>query len=169
MPIAVNCLQGRKTLPKRAWTLPSWFGWTADIISLVYISLTTVLFLFPPNLPVTGSNMSKCRISQLVSFYSSIQTFPAIRLQFAVARGSLFVCHAAGCSSAAIVAKSISKCCCAISIRLFFFHRHIYTSTVTNILSPSIRLLHRRLRHHRPRLRLSMGRRRSQKLYRSPR
>jgi choline transport protein len=54
----VNCLQGRKKLPERKWVLPSWFGWTADIISLSYISLTTVLFVFPPVLPVTGSNMS---------------------------------------------------------------------------------------------------------------
>lgn len=58
MPIAVNCLQGRDTLPERKWRLPSWLGWTADIISLSYISLTTVLFLFPPALPVTGTNMS---------------------------------------------------------------------------------------------------------------
>ncbi|KJZ77634.1 hypothetical protein HIM_02811 [Hirsutella minnesotensis 3608] len=57
MPIAVNCLRGRKTLPDRKWRLPTWFGWTADIISLSYISLTTVLFLFPPNRPVTGTNM----------------------------------------------------------------------------------------------------------------
>lgn len=28
-------------------------------ISLVYVILTTVLFLFPPELPVTGPNMSK--------------------------------------------------------------------------------------------------------------
>lgn len=61
MPIAVNCLRGRKTLPERYWTLPSWFGWTADIIALSYISLTTVLFIFPPNLPVTGDNMSMFR------------------------------------------------------------------------------------------------------------
>ena len=34
----------------------------ADIVSQVsicYISITTVLFLFPPSLPVTGSGMSK--------------------------------------------------------------------------------------------------------------
>ena len=58
MPIAVNCLRSRNTLPDRKWRLPSWFGWIADCISLSYISLTTVLFLFPPGLPVTGSNMS---------------------------------------------------------------------------------------------------------------
>lgn len=58
LPIAVNCLQGRRRLPERKWVLPSWFGWTADVIALSYIGLTTVLFVFPPVLPVTGSNMS---------------------------------------------------------------------------------------------------------------
>lgn len=61
MPIAVNCLQGRNTLPERKWRLPSWFGWTADLIALAYISLTTVLFLFPPTRPVTGTNMSESK------------------------------------------------------------------------------------------------------------
>ncbi|KAI9934568.1 hypothetical protein ASPWEDRAFT_175295 [Aspergillus wentii DTO 134E9] len=60
MPIAVNCLQGRNSLPERKWKLPSAVGWVADMISLSYILLTTVLFLFPPALPVTGSNMNYC-------------------------------------------------------------------------------------------------------------
>ncbi|KAJ6441208.1 amino acid permease [Purpureocillium lavendulum] len=63
MPIAVNCLRGRNTLPERKWRLPSWLGWTADTISLAYISLTTVLFLFPPGLPVTGTNMNYCVVA----------------------------------------------------------------------------------------------------------
>ncbi|GAB0138491.1 hypothetical protein EsDP_00006726 [Epichloe bromicola] len=60
MPIGVNFIRGRNVLPDRKWKLPSWFGWTADCISLSYIALTTVLFLFPPELPVTGSNMNYC-------------------------------------------------------------------------------------------------------------
>ncbi|KAH6608253.1 amino acid permease [Trichoderma cornu-damae] len=63
LPIAVNCLQGRRKLPERKWVLPSWFGWTADIISLSYIALTTVLFVFPPVVPVTGSNMNYCIVA----------------------------------------------------------------------------------------------------------
>ncbi|ODA83473.1 hypothetical protein RJ55_01987 [Drechmeria coniospora] len=63
MPIAVNCLRGRAALPERSWVLPGWLGWTADTISLVYISLTTVLFLFPPVLPVTGTNMNYCIVA----------------------------------------------------------------------------------------------------------
>lgn len=33
MPIAVNCLRGRKLLPPRAWQLPSGMGWLADMVS----------------------------------------------------------------------------------------------------------------------------------------
>lgn len=74
MPIAVNCLQGRNRLPHRPWRLPRGMGWIVDTvlqlsfcvwdvadwneIALAYIALTTVLFLFPPKRPVTGSNMS---------------------------------------------------------------------------------------------------------------
>ncbi|KDE77572.1 hypothetical protein AO1008_03616 [Aspergillus oryzae 100-8] len=58
MPIAVNCLRGRKTLPDRKFQIPNAIGWVIDIISLSYIVLTTVLFLFPPSRPVTGSSMS---------------------------------------------------------------------------------------------------------------
>ncbi|EAU32512.1 hypothetical protein ATEG_07128 [Aspergillus terreus NIH2624] len=63
MPIAVNCLRGRKTLPDRKWRLPAIFGWIVDIISLSYIALTTVLFLFPPGRPVTGSSMNYCIVA----------------------------------------------------------------------------------------------------------
>lgn len=65
MPIAVNCLQGRRALPDRDWKLPSWLGWTCDLIALSYIAITTVLFVFPPERHVTGSNMSKCGLLQL--------------------------------------------------------------------------------------------------------
>ncbi|OJI96686.1 hypothetical protein ASPVEDRAFT_78444 [Aspergillus versicolor CBS 583.65] len=60
MPILVNCLQGRKALPERPWKLPNAVGWVADMISLSYIALTTVLFVFPPSSTVTGSNMNYC-------------------------------------------------------------------------------------------------------------
>ncbi|OJJ99299.1 hypothetical protein ASPACDRAFT_1901933 [Aspergillus aculeatus ATCC 16872] len=60
IPIAVNCARGRKMLPERPFVLPSIFGWTANIISLCYITMTTVLFVFPPDRIVTGSNMNYC-------------------------------------------------------------------------------------------------------------
>lgn len=38
MPILVNCLQGRKALPKGKWKLPSALGWVADIVSILSVS-----------------------------------------------------------------------------------------------------------------------------------
>ncbi|KAL2865743.1 GABA permease GabA [Aspergillus lucknowensis] len=60
IPIAVNCLRGRQMLPERPFVLPHTLGWIVNLIALAYIALTTVLFLFPPELPVTGSNMNYC-------------------------------------------------------------------------------------------------------------
>ncbi|KAI9042392.1 GABA permease GabA [Aspergillus affinis] len=63
MPIAVNCLRGRNILPDRYWKVPSVLGWVIDMISLSYIALTTVLFLFPPGRTVTGSSMNYCIVA----------------------------------------------------------------------------------------------------------
>ncbi|KAJ5110947.1 hypothetical protein N7532_001482 [Penicillium argentinense] len=60
IPIAINCIRGRNTLPERPFVLPVALGWILNIISLAYISLTTILFLFPPELPATGSSMNYC-------------------------------------------------------------------------------------------------------------
>ncbi|KAK4907895.1 hypothetical protein LTR66_017606, partial [Elasticomyces elasticus] len=60
IPIAVNCLQGRNSLPERKWKLPNAVGWFVDIVALSYILLTTVLFVFPPSRTVTGSSMNYC-------------------------------------------------------------------------------------------------------------
>ncbi|RAL58597.1 hypothetical protein DID88_003957 [Monilinia fructigena] len=40
-------------------------GWTCNLIGIAYVMVTTVLFLFPPELPVTGSNMNYCVSSLL--------------------------------------------------------------------------------------------------------
>ncbi|RJE19499.1 Gaba permease [Aspergillus sclerotialis] len=60
IPIAINFVRGRRMLPERAFVLPSFIGWFANTVGLAYIILTTVLFLFPPELPATGSNMNYC-------------------------------------------------------------------------------------------------------------
>lgn len=39
MPIAVNCLRGRKTLPDRKWKVPNMVGWVIDIVRLSYLLL----------------------------------------------------------------------------------------------------------------------------------
>ncbi|KAL8688197.1 MAG: hypothetical protein Q9224_004945, partial [Gallowayella concinna] len=57
MPIAINCVRGRKMLGQRAFVLPEGFAWFANLLGIAYVIVTTVLFLFPPELPVTGSNM----------------------------------------------------------------------------------------------------------------
>ncbi|KAK3180068.1 hypothetical protein K4F52_008560 [Lecanicillium sp. MT-2017a] len=72
MPIAVNCFQGRNALPERDWQLPSWLGWISDLVGLSYIVLTTVLFVFPPELPVTGSNMNYCIVAFAIILSISI-------------------------------------------------------------------------------------------------
>ncbi|KAF7174567.1 hypothetical protein CNMCM6106_009168 [Aspergillus hiratsukae] len=54
-PIIIHCLRGRNQLPRSPWTLSPAIGWT---VAIGYILLTTVLFLFPPSLPVTGRSMN---------------------------------------------------------------------------------------------------------------
>ncbi|KAJ9656043.1 hypothetical protein H2198_005203 [Neophaeococcomyces mojaviensis] len=76
IPIAVNLAQMRRKLPERAFALPEWLGWTVNIIGLVYTILTTVLFLFPPFLPVTGSTMNYCVVAfGIILLISVIQWF----------------------------------------------------------------------------------------------
>lgn len=58
IPIAINVFRGRKMLPPRAFAMPNWLGWIANLVGLAYTTVTTVLFLFPPELPVTTTNMS---------------------------------------------------------------------------------------------------------------
>ena len=73
----INVVRGRRMISHSPWKMPEPIAWVANIVrlqilrhqwldsktdvlqvSLVYIILTTVLFLFPPDLPVTASNMS---------------------------------------------------------------------------------------------------------------
>lgn len=63
IPIAISVAQMRRKLPERSFKLPSWLGWTANIIGLVYTVVTTVLFLFPPQKEVTGTSMNYCVVA----------------------------------------------------------------------------------------------------------
>lgn len=58
IPILVLLIRGRHILPRGAFRMSDWMGITANIIGLAFVVLTTVLFLFPPDLPVTGTNMN---------------------------------------------------------------------------------------------------------------
>jgi choline transport protein len=75
IPVAVNCLRGRKMLPaNRSFKMPEWLGWSANLLGIAYVILTTVLFVFPPELPVTGSNMNYCIVAfAIVVIISLIQ------------------------------------------------------------------------------------------------
>lgn len=60
IPVALNVAHLRRKLPDRPFALPEWLGWTVNIIGLVWTVVTTVLFLFPPALPVDGTSMNYC-------------------------------------------------------------------------------------------------------------
>ncbi|QSZ30165.1 hypothetical protein DSL72_004685 [Monilinia vaccinii-corymbosi] len=69
IPVAVNCIRGRKCLPEtRAFKLSEPVGWICNLIGIAYVMITTVLFLFPPELPVTGSSMNYCVVAFLFVF-----------------------------------------------------------------------------------------------------
>ena len=63
IPIAVNVTQARKALPPRPFMLPNLLGWVLNLLGLAYILLTTVLFLFPPEIPVSASDMNYCVVA----------------------------------------------------------------------------------------------------------
>ncbi|KAL9116524.1 MAG: hypothetical protein Q9187_006953 [Circinaria calcarea] len=76
IPPTINCLQGRTKLPARSFVLPGPLGWVANILGIAYVILTSVLFLFPPELPVTGNNMNYCIVAfTIVIIVSTIQWF----------------------------------------------------------------------------------------------
>ena len=59
IPPLLNLLRGRSQLPEdRPFKLPGIWGWVLNIIGVLWTVLTTVLFVFPPELPVTGKNMN---------------------------------------------------------------------------------------------------------------
>jgi len=59
IPPAINVLRGRKMLPEdRAFKLPGPIGWIFNIVGICWTLLTTVLFVFPPETPVTSNNMN---------------------------------------------------------------------------------------------------------------
>ena len=64
IPPAIHCLRGRNRLPEtRPFKLHPVLGWIVNLVGIAYVMLTTVLFLFPPELPVTGSNMNYCVVA----------------------------------------------------------------------------------------------------------
>ncbi|KAL6713681.1 hypothetical protein ACLMJK_009146 [Lecanora helva] len=83
IPPAINCLRGRQTLPPRPFVLPGPLGWFCNLLGIAYVIVTTVLFLFPPELPVSGSNMNYCIVAfAIIMIISIIQWFVDGRRNF---------------------------------------------------------------------------------------
>ncbi|CBX94161.1 hypothetical protein IAQ61_005371 [Plenodomus lingam] len=76
IPVAIHVCRRRKMLPARAFALPGPLGWIANLIGVGYTIVTTVLFLFPPALPVTSANMNYCVVAfGIILFISTFQWF----------------------------------------------------------------------------------------------
>lgn len=59
IPPTINVLRGRKMLPEnRPFKMPGWLGWFTNLVGIAWTLLTTVLFVFPPETPVTPDNMN---------------------------------------------------------------------------------------------------------------
>ena len=59
IPPAINCLRLRSQLPAtRPFKLGEPLGWFCNLLGIAYAIVTTVLFLFPPAIPVDGSTMN---------------------------------------------------------------------------------------------------------------
>ncbi|WFD45008.1 hypothetical protein MPSI1_003684 [Malassezia psittaci] len=58
IPIFVSCATRRSRLPPRSYDLGPTLGWSVNIIGIAYVVLTTVLFLFPSEIPTSGSSMN---------------------------------------------------------------------------------------------------------------
>lgn len=64
IPPTINVLRGRKMLPpNRAFKLSGAVGWTMNLVGIAWTILTTVLFVFPPEIPVTSENMNYCIVA----------------------------------------------------------------------------------------------------------
>ncbi|BFZ60328.1 hypothetical protein YB2330_001364 [Saitoella coloradoensis] len=59
IPVAILVIRGRHILQAdRSFKLGSVLGFTANLIGLAWVILTTIFFLFPPDTPVTAENMN---------------------------------------------------------------------------------------------------------------
>ena len=66
-------MRGRRMLPEtRHFKLPEAFAWFANLLGIAYVIVTTVLFVFPPELPVTGSNMNYCIVAFAIVLLISV-------------------------------------------------------------------------------------------------
>ncbi|CEQ42615.1 SPOSA6832_04457 [Sporobolomyces salmonicolor] len=98
IPIALLLFRGRHLLrpesfPEPTWTLGPILGPVANSIALAFTVFTTVFFLFPPDLPVTPSNMNYAvAVFGVVFIFSALTWFVQGRQTFTGPRdlGGLF-------------------------------------------------------------------------------
>ena len=70
-------------LPPRPFVLPGWIGWACNLLGIAYVVVTSVLFVFPPELPVGGSNMNYCIVAfAIILIVSTVQWFVDGRKNF---------------------------------------------------------------------------------------
>ncbi|KAI1798916.1 amino acid transporter [Daldinia bambusicola] len=76
IPPCINVLRGRRMLPEnRAFKLPGVLGWVLNLVGIGWTILTTVLFVFPPEIPVTSENMNYCIVAFGVILLISVVTW----------------------------------------------------------------------------------------------
>ncbi|KAL7622654.1 hypothetical protein AAE478_008167 [Parahypoxylon ruwenzoriense] len=76
IPPSINVLRGRRMLPaERPFKLPGALGWVMNLVGIAWTILTTVLFVFPPELPVTSSNMNYCIVAFGIILLISVLTW----------------------------------------------------------------------------------------------
>ncbi|KAL1856599.1 hypothetical protein Plec18170_003568 [Paecilomyces lecythidis] len=56
-PVVISVIQGRRNLALSAYTLGR-FGWLVNVVSIIWVAFSIVLFCMPVSLPVTMGNMN---------------------------------------------------------------------------------------------------------------
>lgn len=58
LPVVLHCLQGRRISHSAPFQMWPPLGWAVNLLGVTYALITSVLFLFPPTIPVDISNMN---------------------------------------------------------------------------------------------------------------
>ena len=63
----------RRALPEdRTFKLPGPLGWFCNLLGIAYTIVTTIFFLFPPDVPATASNMNYCVVAFGIIFIVAV-------------------------------------------------------------------------------------------------
>ncbi|KAH7185896.1 amino acid/polyamine transporter I [Fusarium flagelliforme] len=76
IPVALHLLRGGNLLPEdRPFKLSTPVRWVCSLVGIAWAILTTVLFVFPPELPVTPTNMNYCIAAFGVILFLAVGTW----------------------------------------------------------------------------------------------